>query len=314
MIFPATVLQSEIDALVGYLPAVRDGDSESVHSARVVTRRLREALPLFARSYPADVRRLKSIVRHVGRRLGRVRELDVMDDDLGRRGGRLPVSLHAIAAARIELQKRRDAARRRLIKALDRCRLDSAGRLALHHRRDWWRVFDNSQAAGWADLLRRRIAERADEVGRAMDHAGGVYFPNRLHAVRVAVKKLRYSAELATEGGLGNCTDAIAGLRRVQDTLGRIHDAQVVLDSLERLTRRADVSDRETEIVKDDLRGEIAERHAKYLLQREPLRAACHACWRAVERTRRRSPIPPAIAISAVAFPAGLFMLGAREG
>ena len=82
MVFPATVLQSEIDALLGYLPLVRDGDVEGVHGARVVTRRLREALPLFARSFPDDVRRVKRIVKRAGRRLGSVRELDVMDAEL----------------------------------------------------------------------------------------------------------------------------------------------------------------------------------------------------------------------------------------
>src|SRR5688572_8070355 len=90
MVFPATVLQSEIDALLGYLPLVRDGDVEGIHGARVVTRRLREALPLFARSFPEDVRRVKRIVRRAGRQLGDVRELDVMDAELMKRAARMP--------------------------------------------------------------------------------------------------------------------------------------------------------------------------------------------------------------------------------
>ena len=49
MVFPATVLQTEIEALLGYLPLVRDGDVEGVHGARV-------ADPKAARSAPAVCR------------------------------------------------------------------------------------------------------------------------------------------------------------------------------------------------------------------------------------------------------------------
>ena len=103
MVFPATVLQGEIEALLGYLPQVRDGDVEGVHGARVMTRKLREVLPLFARSFPVDVLRVKRIVKQTGRRLGRVRELDVMEADLTRRAGRMPLAQHAISAAKAML-------------------------------------------------------------------------------------------------------------------------------------------------------------------------------------------------------------------
>ena len=60
-------------------------------------------------------------------------------------------------------------------------------------------------------------------------------FPNRLHAVRVAAKKLRYSAELAGKGGLWQCEDAVADLKRTQETLGRLHDAEVLLKAVDEL-------------------------------------------------------------------------------
>ena len=315
MVFPATVLQCEIEALLSYLPLVRDGDVEGVHGARVLTRRLREVLPLFARSFPDDVQRLRRIVKRAGRRLGRVREMDVMDADLTRRAGRMPLAQHAITAAQAILERRRAAARRRLIKTLDGLRLDRRNELRLQHRRDWWHPFDETLATGWPTLLRARIERRAERLNRAIDHAGGVYFPNRLHAVRVAAKKLRYTAELAGKGGLWACEGAVAELKRTQETLGRLHDAETLLKAVDKLGRKANVDDRELAILKGDLEGEIAERHAKYLTHRDQLRAAQQASLNAAERFRsHRRPVVPMLALSAAAaVPAGLFVLGSRE-
>jgi CHAD domain-containing protein len=315
MVFPATVLQCEIEALLGYLPLVRDGDVESVHGARVMTRKLREALPLFARSFPDDVQRLKRIVKRTGRRLGRVREMDVMDADLTRRAGRMPLAQHAITAAHAMLARRRTAARRRLVKTLDGLRLDRRNELRLQHRRDWWHPFDQTLATGWAAVLRGRIAKRAMKLSSAIDHAGGVYFPNRLHEVRIAAKRLRYAAELAGKGGLWPCEEAVADLKRTQETLGRLHDAEMLLKAVVKLAGKANVDDRELAILKGDLEGEIAERHAKYLTQREQLRAAQRACLDAVGRLKaRRPPVVSVLALSAAAaVPVGLLILGSQE-
>jgi CHAD domain-containing protein len=311
MVFPLTVLQTQVDALLGQLPAVRDADVEGVHQARVATRRLREALPLLSRSYPGDVKRVKKIVKRAGRRLGRVRELDVMRADLERRAGRIPMAMAAIDAARKTLADRQDAARRRMIKVLDRLRLDRREQLRLRHR-DWWHPFAGP-ARGWATVLWERIDKRADDLSRAIDHCGGVYFPNRLHAVRVAAKKLRYSAELAGLAGLWRCAEAVDALKQTQDTLGHLHDAHVLLESMDGLVGDA-ARDREVTLLKDDLEGEIAERHAKYLAQRDRLRAATRACANAADALRlSRRPIMPVVALSAVAVDAGLLLLAARE-
>lgn len=315
MVFPATVLQGEIEALLGYLPLVRDGDVEGVHGARVMTRKLREALPLFARSFPDDVQRLKRIVKQAGRRLGRVRELDVMEADLTRRAVRMPLAQPAIAAAQAMLEGRRTAARRRLVKTLDGLRLDRRNELRLQHRRDWWHPFDRTLATGWAAVLRGRIAKRAEKLSSAIDHAGGVYFPNRLHEVRIAAKRLRYAAELAGKGGLWPCEETVADLKCTQETLGRLHDAEMLLKAVDKLSRKGNLDDRELAILRGDLEGEIAERHTKYLAQRERLRLAQRACLDAADRlTARRRRVVPVLALSAAAaVPAGLFMLGTRE-
>jgi CHAD domain-containing protein len=56
-----------------------------------------------------------------------------------------------------------------------------------------------------------------------------VYLPERLHAVRVALKKLRYAVELS-ELASGKTGVALRALKRGQDLLGRMHDLQVLID------------------------------------------------------------------------------------
>jgi CHAD domain-containing protein len=76
--------------------------------------------------------------------------------------------------------------------------------------------------------IRRRMASRATSLGRAVDRAGGLYAPEALHAVRVAVKKLRYSLEMGRVARIVGAARAATRLRRYQDLLGEWHDWQIL--------------------------------------------------------------------------------------
>jgi CHAD domain-containing protein len=89
---------------------------------------------------------------------------------------------------------------------------------------------------------RRRAARRAERLRSAMDNAATIYLPDRLHDVRIAVKKLRYSLELLREvgGSRGNrpptaSQSSVRGmarlrtLKRAQDLLGRMHDLEILI-------------------------------------------------------------------------------------
>ena len=45
----------------------------------------------------------------------------------------------------------------------------------------------------------KRSGRRAVALQATMENAGGIYLPDRLHQVRIAVKKLRYVLEIARE-------------------------------------------------------------------------------------------------------------------
>ena len=61
-----------------------------------------------------------------------------------------------------------------------------------------------------------------------MTAAGHMYAPEQLHQVRIAAKKLRYAMELALDAGVKSASAPVRAVKRAQDTLGRLHDLQVL--------------------------------------------------------------------------------------
>jgi CHAD domain-containing protein len=75
----------------------------------------------------------------------------------------------------------------------------------------------------------KRAARRALSLQAAIENAGGIYLPDRLHAVRIAVKKLRYVLEIARELSRSRAMARIRTLKNVQDLLGRMHDFEMLI-------------------------------------------------------------------------------------
>src|SRR3954452_24371138 len=75
------LMRQRVSAVTRALPAAQQGDVNSLHQARVATRRLREVLPLLASG--SAQRELERRVRKLTRALGPVRELDVALQLLG---------------------------------------------------------------------------------------------------------------------------------------------------------------------------------------------------------------------------------------
>jgi CHAD domain-containing protein len=138
----------------------------------------------------------------------------------------------------------------------------------------------------WIDALWTRIDARSAAAVEATRRAPGVYFPNRAHKARVAIKKLRYSVEVASETGQWHAERLIDDVRRIQGTLGDLHDAQVLLDALDGL-----LGDQAATPAAATLRAlcedDIGRGHAKYVRRRDRIFAIADACTRAAARGRR---------------------------
>ena len=81
----------------------------------------------------------------------------------------------------------------------------------------------------WAWAVETRLARRAARLQQSIDGAGALYAAGPLHEVRIAIKKLRYAAELLDEIGRRRLTAVIVTLKGAQDMLGRLHDLEVLL-------------------------------------------------------------------------------------
>jgi CHAD domain-containing protein len=168
-------------------------------------------------------------IRKLTRALGAVRELDVtlrVLDDLAA-GETLPrLALEEVRAHVVEERERRRAT---MLKRLDRVKVDKLDRRLAAVAE----ALQEAQSERWRGALASRLSKRAKGLGAAMDEAGQMYNPEGLHSVRIATKKLRYSLEIAAEGGFRQAAPPVRQLKKVQDTLGRLHDLQVLLAHVE---------------------------------------------------------------------------------
>jgi triphosphatase len=206
---------------------------EGVHQMRVAVRRIRSAMSAFKKVLPAaDRRRISDELGWLADILGRARNLDVFAIEL------LPPARSALVhEAGIDdlvaaLDQERSAAYQQAKRAIQSER-HAAGMLRLSH---WF------EARGWRDgpaklsiLLTSPIGELAplllDRRWRQVRKRSKRFrrlTASQQHELRVAAKKLRYTAELL--GSLFDRDDLqefMKQLKRLQDDLGYANDVRV---------------------------------------------------------------------------------------
>jgi CHAD domain-containing protein len=220
------LLERRTRALKRSLSAAVKGDGTGVHQARVASRRLREAVPVLTeglRGSKAGKARRK--IRRLTRALGAVRELDVtlhLIDELAQRPGTPKPALAEVRAHVIEAREKRREVMHERLEDVD---IDKLSRRLISVREALRQPSPNHN---WRSVLASRIATRGRRLDTAIHDAGQIYAPEALHRVRIATKKLRYAVELADESGAVPSALLVRTLRRVQDTLGRLHDLQML--------------------------------------------------------------------------------------
>jgi CHAD domain-containing protein len=217
------LILQRLRALRRTLPGARMGQVGAIHQARVATRRLREALPLVVDG--ARGRKLEARVRTLTRALGPVRELDVvlhMLDALDA-GGQVPHN--ATGCLRAVVVEERKRLHTGMVRRIDDFDLEKLRKKAVAGARK----HVQRQHPGRVVSADRRAARRAVALQASIENAAGIYLPDRLHEVRIAVKKLRYAMEVARDLRASRAVVRIRTLKRAQELLGRIHDLEVLI-------------------------------------------------------------------------------------
>lgn len=208
--------------------ALSGEDIDAVHDMRVASRRLREALGLFAPVYPAkELRRWQKAVRRVTASLGAVRDADVFIDAFAGLLASSPSDEERVALAYLIglRQGERTILRDQMAKRISRLGLAKS-------RKDFVRFAGRPRGvvlarAPLAELAVRALPERADT---AFGFLGAALAPENVesqHAMRIAMKRLRYAME-SLACALGRDFDPLYRVARgFQDALGELHDADV---------------------------------------------------------------------------------------
>lgn len=285
---PVRILRERLLTLLEALPAATSGDVMSVHRARVASRRLREVLPVLTEAAGSHtLGRARKDVRRITRALGPIRELDVALGHLHEIGPRTGVPAPTLALVRRHLEAERLGRRRAM---LDVITPRAATRLRLRLSADGAVAGGEVEGPTEIHSARRRAVRRAVRLRTEIGRAGGLYDAERLHAVRVATKKLRYALEVERELARSRAMARINRLKRLQDALGEIHDYEILIEHTREVQASLAGVDRsaatELDALVRTLETQCRDGHAAFVRDRGALQALCQQVIDAGRRDR----------------------------
>jgi CHAD domain-containing protein len=290
------LIRQRLRALTRALPEAQQGSPASVHQARVATRRLREALPLVVPG-PAG-RKLRRRVRRLTGALGPVRELDVALQMLEEFETAGELSRAGIVSLRHVIAEERQRLLEQLAHSVEKNDVDRLSRKAIAAAQacDARPSSTRRRAPAGRMGAARRAARRAARLSAAIENAAGIYLPDRLHEVRIAVKKLRYSVEIAEAyrgargvrqagsrpipaKGRAAPLRTLRTLKHAQVLLGRMHDLEVLIARTRAVQGSRSAPNLRVSADLDRfvrrLEMECRQLHAQYIALRPSLLGAC---------------------------------------
>jgi CHAD domain-containing protein len=220
------MLEEQRRALLVHEPGARLGrDAENLHQHRVAARRARAFIRATRRYVDPDWQRLLAEpLGRLGVLTGPVRDLDVLIEHVADEITTLPADDRAGGDQLIaRLERECGEARGRLLEELD----GDGYQLLLARLRFPPRLADGVDTVPLDEIARRefrRLARRVGKLGTRPDDA-------TLHTLRIALKRARYTSELAAPRGK-DARRFAARARRLQTILGEHQDAVVAEERL----------------------------------------------------------------------------------
>ena len=214
--------------------AIEAKDIEAIHQMRVASRRLRNALNYFKNCLPQKfAKEWQNEIRKITHTLGAARDLDIqiaclneLDDDS------LEDKIRpGYKRLLLRLTQRREKAQKKVIKNLiDLQENDLLTKMrqfleALTANTDGIYLFTPS-------LYEKAFSAINENLEAFLSYQSDIYDPEnmeKLHAMRIAGKQLRYTLELFAPIYKQALLPHIQAMKEIQDLLGEIHDADVWL-------------------------------------------------------------------------------------
>jgi triphosphatase len=210
-------------------------DPEGPHQLRIGLRRLRSAFSVFSTVLASpEIARLQQEARSVGQEVGRLRDLDVIANDIVKREADTHAEEPGLSALAAALGERsgelREQVRRLLAGGRTQTLLIDLARFV--ETRGWLVPEDFSQTARLAEPVTRlaedALNKRWRKVAKRARGLDGLSEEER-HELRKQLKKLRYAADfLSPLFAQRRVEPFLKRLRRLQNVFGELNDAATV--------------------------------------------------------------------------------------
>jgi CHAD domain-containing protein len=218
------------DLLAALSKVLDNAKPKSVHRLRTTIRRIESlvsyANPQISKKEQRTLEKIADLRKHAGK----VRDLDVQSDLLGALVNGSTAKDRRILANLME--KKRSQQARRLESAIKK----------MHDAKFFGRLDRIAEQAGVPqDRKNRPLAPLEEASAQLMEMAkdfgpgqalGQTIKPSRLHEIRIALKRIRYLAELAEESP--EQKDFMRELKSTQDAIGHWHDWQELTERAEK--------------------------------------------------------------------------------
>ncbi len=225
---------------------VRTSDKpESVHKLRVACRRIRATFEIFASCFaPGEVDEFVRTARRTGKAFNDVRDLDVLTQRLDRDVDRLPDAVRSAGARLVDhLRAGRKSMYKDARKALrKKPRLRACGRFQRWIERPHGEHRHGTSVADGAPSLVWQAARHVFALGQRVRRDSP---PERLHELRIATKRLRYTAEAFADVYGRDLNRFVERTAHLQEVLGAFQDATIGVARLEALSAIDGLSRRE---------------------------------------------------------------------
>lgn len=225
-----------------FAQAMIEDDAKTVHDLRVASRRLQQLLRGLPRAKgKKSAKKASSFLRDVRQALGPLRNLDVMAEMTEARAA--ASGNHATRAVWLEIkeaiEKQRAEESERAQEAIKEH--DLTGFLDRMSRSLRQRTVDDTIDDDLQETIQRRFQSWSEALSEVAEEPTA----KRLHALRIAGKRLRYSVELSAALIDPKLKSLAHSLAQLQDNLGAWHDVHTLMQYVDAYLKQREFSSEE---------------------------------------------------------------------